>query len=622
MLYTAPMRRLTTLVALAVALAALGPLATPAPAAESRDVVRYRLAMPAPLTHLFEVTITAHSDGSRPIDFQMPAWSPGRYVIFDFARNVQDVAATNANGAPLPVAKLDKQTWRVTSRAEGDVVFTYRVFADNLSGTFSQLDGRHANVNGASVYMYVVDRKPSRAHLSIEAPKGWTIVNGSSVTTGQTDYDFANYDLLIDTPTEISPEIDVRTFTEGGCEYRVVTHQLEGRTSPDRYAADVQKIVRAENSVMGVPPDLKRYTFLVHFAPRAEGGDGMEHLTSTQLLNTFQLDYDKGYRDALSVTAHELFHLWNVKRLRPAELGPWDYTRENYTTSLWIAEGLTSYYGDLSLARAGLLTENEYYDELAGEIATLENSPGRLTMSAERASFDTWLFLAARPRQRTNQARTAISYYNKGEVLGALLDLEIRRRTNGARSLDDVFRLMWKRFYLDAPAETYYYKGRGYRGEDFRAAVEEVAGGSFADFFAKYVSGTADLDYDAPFASVGLKLERERRVQSSEYGVRLARDGARLRVESLKPDGLGALSGLREGDVLLRIGDKVATPAAARDLFEKGSVDPTPVRVMRDGKETDVSVSEIPSTIEVELESRGDATADQRATRQSWLGAR
>jgi predicted metalloprotease with PDZ domain len=590
--------------------------------ADAPDAVRYELRMPEPASHLFEVAVTARADGQAPVDFQMPAWSPGRYIIFDFARNVQDVSAADADGRALDVAKLDKQTWRVAPRAAGDVVFRYRVYADNLSGTFSQLDARHANFNGASVFVYVVGRKPSPVQLTVVPPKGWRVANGSSVSLDQTEFEFANYDLLVDTPTEVAPDLDVRTFRDGSCEYRVVTHQLEGRTSPERYATDVERIVRTENAVMGVPPDLARYTFLVHFAPRNEAGDGMEHLTSTQIVLTSELDYDRGYDDALSVTAHEFFHVWNVKRLRPAELGPWDYTRENYTTSLWIAEGLTSYYGDLSLARSGLYSEPDYLAALGDEIALLENSPGRAAMSLERSSFDTWLYIAVRPRQRSNAAQTTISYYNKGEVIGALLDLEIRRRTNGERSLDDVFRLMWRRFYLDAPSETYYYKGRGYTGADFRAAVEEVAGSSFDAFFERYVSGTAELDYDATLDYVGLHVARERRVSAVGYGVRLDDDNNRLRVESLTPDGLGAQSGLRVGDVLLRIDDRVATKAAARDLFGRGRVTATPLRVLRDGKEVDVMVAGVPATLLFEVKERADASAAQRAARRAWMGVR
>lgn len=594
----------------------------PPSSGQTLEAIQYRLRMPAPASHLFEVTITAKADGSAPVDFQMPAWSPGRYVIFDFARNVQDVAAADAGGAALPVSKLDKQTWRVAPGAAGDVVFSYRVFADDLSGTFSQLDERHGNYNGASVYMYVVGRKPNPVRLTIEPPRHWRIVNGAAASVGQTDYAFANYDLLIDTPTEIAPDFEVREFRDGGCAYRVVTHQLGDRTSPDRYAADIEKIVRAENAVMGVPPDLTQYTFLIHFAPRNESGDGMEHLTSTQIVVTADLGEKSRYDDALSVVAHEYFHIWNVKRIRPAELGPWDYTRENHTTSLWIAEGLTSYYGDLSLVRAGLKTPQEYYAALTNEITILENSAGRATMSLERSSFDTWLFLSLRARQHTNSAKTTISYYNKGEVVGMLLDLEIRHRTNGQRSLDDVFRLMWRRFYVDEPAESYYYKGRGYRGADFLAAVNEVAGADLSEFFAKYVSGTEELDYDTALGYVGLRLDRERRVNAVGYGIRLDDDDNRLRVESLREDGLAAQSGLRIGDVLLRIDDKVATKATARALFEKARVVPTPIQVMRDGREIDLTIAGVPSTISFDIEERPDATAEQQAMRRVWLGGK
>lgn len=609
--------RVFATILLCAAAAAVAHATAQAPA----EPIQYVLRMPAPANHLFEVAITAASTDGTPVDFQMPAWSPGRYVIYDFARNVQEVTAADSAGRALGIVKLDKQTWRVTPVEPGPIVFSYRVFANDVSGTFSQLDARHGDVNGASVYMYVVGRKPAPVRLTVEPPPRWKIANGSAATFDQTTFDFANYDLLIDTPCDIAPDFEVRTFQVDGCEYRVVTHQLGGdRDSPDRYASDVERIVRAENAVMGVPPDLHRYTFLVHFAPGIDGGDGMEHLTSTQIVMTSGLGESRAYGLLLGVTAHEFFHVWNVKRLRPVELGPWDYTRENYTTSLWIAEGLTSYYGELSLARAGLYTEKQFLDSLASEVNNLQNRPGRFLMSLAESSFDTWLDLAVRPRQQTNVARTSISYYNKGEIVGALLDLEIRHRTNGARSLDDVFRLMWKRFYLDEPAATYYYKGRGYRGEDFLAAVNEVSGSDFGPFFAKYVTGVEEIDYDTVLGYAGLQLERERRVSSYDYGVKIENRNSRLRLSEVESDGLAALSGLRRGDVLLRIDGAPATPRAARELFEKGSLTPTPVRIVRDGDEIDLTVVEIPSTVVYEIEPRADATPEQRALRRAWLG--
>ncbi len=505
-------RRIAALLAVALAVAALPATGRLRPAGSP---IAYRLRIADPASHLFDVTISAATLGHDRIDFQMPAWSPGRYVIFDFARNVQEVSAVSSDGLPLATSKIDKQTWRVETAGAAGLEFRYRVFADDLSGTFSQLDERHALVNGPSVYMYVVDRKPDPVVLTIEAPKGWRAMNGAAESPGQTLFEWPNYDQFIDTPTEISPSYELRSFRVGAAEYRVLTHQIgKDREKPDRFVADVEKIVRAEVAFMG-QPDLERYTLLFHFDPSADLNDGMEHLYSTVIVRTASLDEEKRYDGLLVVTAHEIFHIWNVKRLRPLELGPWDYTKENYTTSLWIGEGLTNYYGDLSLLRAGIWNERRFLDALGGQITVLQAAPGRRLMSLEQASFDTWLYMAAASRQRSNGGDISFSYYMKGQVVGALLDLEIRHRTGNTRSLDDVMRLLYRRFYVDAPAETYYLKGRGYKGADFLAAVNEVSGSNFSGFFSSYVSGTSELDYGTILGYAGLRLKPDRSAYSS-----------------------------------------------------------------------------------------------------------
>lgn len=619
------MRYRIRLVALFLALLATPQLASSSVGAqEPQQRIDYLLRMSNPSSHLFEVSITASASGAEPVDFQMPAWSPGRYVIYDFARNVQDVAARDQSGAPVAVVKLDKQTWRVAPRPEStSVVFTYRVFANNLSGTFSQLSERHANVNGASVFMYVVGRKPWPVRLTIEPPGGWKVVNGRVTSTDQRVFDTPNYDILIDTPTEIAPDFDIGTFVVDGREIRVVTHQLDRRhrTSPNKYVEDVERIVRAYRQMIEFPPDLERYTFLVHFAPGVDGGDGMEHLSSTQIIETSNLGDSKQYGDLLNVTAHEYFHLWNVKRLRPIELGPWDYTKENYTTSLWIAEGVTSYYDDLTLARAGLLKDREYLDVLANEVSDLQNMPGRTQCSAERASFDTWLFLAVRPRQATNLANTMVNYYTKGEVLGAMLDLEIRHLTNGARSLDDVMRLMFKRFYVDADADSYYLKGRGYSASDFLNAVNEVAGADLTEFFERYVSGTKEIDYDRFLGYAGLKVEAERRVTATDYDVNLENFNGRIRVSEAEEEGIAASGGLRRGDIILKIDNRPTTLAAAKELFEKGSIGAFTVTVERDRYERVLTIPGFPFTMVHHIAERPDATEAQRTFRRAWLSS-
>jgi predicted metalloprotease with PDZ domain len=256
---------------------------------------------------------------------------------------------------------------------------------------------------------------------------------------------------------------------------------------------------------MGMP-DYDSYLFLMHFDPTAPRGDGMEHLASTQIITTRALG-DKGVgEDALDTAAHEFFHVWNVKRLRPVELGPWDFTRPLNTRSLWIAEGLTNYYGALMQRRAGLWDDERYFRRLAGAIGFVENAPGSRLISAEEASLIASFIDRTPHYQRTNLAETTVSYYSKGEVIGITLDLLIRGKTQGRASLDDVMRRMYEEFYLKSPAATYYSRGRGYTGADFERTVSQVAGADMSDFFARHVRGTEPLPYEEALAYVGLRL--------------------------------------------------------------------------------------------------------------------
>lgn len=479
--------------------------------------IKYELSMPNPASHLFEVRMEIEAKTNETaIDVQMPRWSPGRYAVYDFAKNVQEFRASTAcapqtkcETARLPTTRIDNQTWRVLPNGYRRIAVTYKVFANNLSGTFSQLDARHANYNGASVFAYIVNHKQDAVSLKINAPAGWRIVNGYTERPNQTEWQFPNYDILIDTPTEIAPNFTVDEFRVGGKTYRVMVHSFgdEGGKRP-QLVKDIEKVVRAETAMMGAP-DFESYTFLIHFAPGNEsGGDGMEHLTSTQVIQRNALG-DKGvYDDALDTAAHEFFHVWNVKRLRPVELGPWDFTRPVNTRSLWIAEGLTNYYGTLMERRAGLRTDKQLFDAYGGTINFIENASGNSLISPEEASIIAPFIDRTPHQQNTNLRQTTVSYYIKGEVLGLVLDLLIRQKTGGKRSLDDVMRRMYEEFYLKSPKATYYLRGRGYTGADFERAVSQTAGADMSDFFAKYVRGTETLPYDEALAAVGLRLAR------------------------------------------------------------------------------------------------------------------
>jgi predicted metalloprotease with PDZ domain len=485
--------------------------------------ISYTISIRQPASHLFDVRVDVDElAGADHVDFQMPSWSPGRYAVFDFAKNVQEVRATascppdvKCERATLPVERLDTQTWRVAGPVQPSVVasvhgvtLTYKVFADDLSGTFSQLDTRHANFNGGSVFVYVVGHKQDPAGLHVEAPAGWKVFNGHTTRPGQSEFQFPNYDELIDTPTEVAPDFTVESFEVGGKTYRVVVHSLgpEGGHRAELLKA-VERIVRAEVATVE-PPEFAQYTFLFHFDPAARRGDGMEHLNSTEIIETGALADQRVLESAIGTAAHEFFHNWNVKRLRPAGLGPWDFTRPVVTQGLWIAEGFTNYYGKLSLRRAGLWNDQDLFKSYAAAIGGIENSPGSKLTSAVESSILAPFIDRGSSEQRTNLANTVVSYYPKGETLAVTLDLLIRGRTRGRVSLDDVMRRAYEEFYLKSASDSYYLRGRAYTVEDFRRVASETAGFDLTDFFRRHVYGVEPPPYDEALSYVGLRLTR------------------------------------------------------------------------------------------------------------------
>ena len=497
---------------LAFALAALpvAPTSTAAQARSSRAPLRiaYRIAMPDPAAHLYEVAIDVDGALGATLPLQLPVWSPGRYAKMDFAKNIQEFSATDARGARLAWDKTDGSRWVVRTGGSRAVRIRYKSFDNTLSGTFSVLDTAHANWNGASLFMYVEGHKQDPVTLAITPPAGWHIMNGDTRTADQRDYRFENYDRLIDTPTEIAPTFLVDSFFVDGRKYRTMVHHNGAAPAAvcTRFVGDVEKIVRYENSVFG-PPPLEQYTFLFNIG--YAGGDGMEHLYSTQIIDRrpWSGNDTLPVLPGIGTAAHEYFHVWNVKRVRPAALGPFDYTREQYQPSLWVAEGWTQYYGQAALHRSGVTGLDEFYRSMTGIIRANLTAPGRKEVSARMASFHAPFWDGAPQGQATNAANTFFSYYTKGSGLALYLDLYVREKTSNRRSLDDVFEALKRRTW-NAPSASYYLQGRGYTELDVERAASEVAGENMHSWFERFVGSTDDLDYDALLAGAGLRLVR------------------------------------------------------------------------------------------------------------------
>ena len=592
--------------------------------------------MSRPVSHLFEVQIIVElpeQSKDKQLEFQMPKWSPGRYAVFDFAKNVQEFRAFDgaclpatqcANKAKLTVARLDGQTWSVAPASSRTVTISYKVFANDLSGTFSQLDERHANYNGGTIFMYVVGHKPDPVKLRVYPPSGWKIINGRMDRPGQTDWQFPNWDILIDTPTEIAPDWTEDTFDVNGKKYHVVVHSF-GPEGGKRAALvhDIEKIVRAEVAMWG-SPEFTDYTFLIHFAADDHSGDGMEHLTSTQIIEPGALGEPGVYDDTLGTVAHEFFHVWNVKRLRPYELGPWDFTQPANTRGLWVAEGFTNYYGHLMLRRAGIWDDKKFLNREAETIRNVENAQGNRLMSAEESSLSAPFIDDAPHAQQTNLENTSISYYPKGELIAMAIDLLARGRTKGKSSLDEVMRRMYDEFYLKSPNGSYYLRGRGYHTEDLERVVAEIGGVEFHDFFKRYVRDVELLPYEEAFAYAGLHLVRTQAKEPFNAGLWVDFSEAGAVVQNVLNNSPAENAGLQKNDEIISLaGKKVRKDSWFKTLARYNKGDSVPIVVKRDRRtiKTNLVLGD-PERFEYRIEEDATATNEQKTLRAAWLSGR
>ena len=525
--------------------------------------ISFTIAMPRPHTHLFDVEIAIKRAANAPAPDQqqliMPVWTPGSYLVREFERHVQDFNATDAAGQPLKWEKINKNTWCVMTNGAREWRATYRVYANELSVRTSELNSSHAFWNNANLLMYPDGYLKLPSTVQVLAPDVWKVATGLPAVPGQRNtFRAENFDILYDSPFEAS-DFKTLVFNVKGVPHRIVIDG-EGNYNPEQMRRDVQKIVETEAELMGAIP-YHDYTFILHL--REDGGGGLEHLNSAALgfprfgfgtgqgsratssgpNSTAQVDRD--YRNFLSLVAHEFFHLWNVKRIRPDALGPFDYTQENYTKLLWVAEGITDYYAEIALRRGGLTTEDDFLEAAARSFQGLQNTPGRLVQSAEEASFDAWIKYY---RQDENSINSQVSYYDKGAILGLLLDLEIRKRSNGRKSLDDVTRYLYTEFFK---------KDRNYTPADFQKTAELMAGSSLEEFFARYVRGKQELDYNAALAAAGLKLDTGvtivdgKPVERAVLGAELEQNQDRLMVRNVRAGAPAYEQGLNAGDQIV-----------------------------------------------------------------------
>jgi predicted metalloprotease with PDZ domain len=498
--------------------------------------ISYTVSMPKPWTHLLEVEMRlAWTQMPAQAEISMPVWTPGSYLVREYARHVESFVAADPAGNALVWRKKDKNTWQIDTKGGKEIVVKYNVYANELTVRTNELNDSHAFFTPAALLMFPKDQLKASSTVKVVPFKDWKIATGLPKAEGsENTFRAENFDVLYDSPFEVGNFKEI-AFTVQGKPHRYVV-EGEGNYDLQRMAKDTTKVIEEAYKIFGELP-YNDYTFILNL----RGGGGLEHLNSTALQwNRFGFS-GNGHNNFMTLVAHEYFHLWNVKRIRPDALGPFDYENENYTKLLWVAEGGTAYYESVLVQRAGIITAKEFLEGKAGQIQSLQERPGRFETSLEEASFDAWIKYY---RQDENAVNNQISYYDKGELVNFLLDLEIRTASKGAKSLDDVMRYLYNE---------HYKKGLNYTPEDYQKISETMAGKSLEDFFAKYVRGRAEIDYNAILSGLGLQLKDNKGRETSYLGATLRQDGDRLTITAVAKGTPAYEQGLNNNDQIVAV---------------------------------------------------------------------
>ncbi len=460
------------------------------------EPVRYRVSMSRPHAHLFEVEAAFPATPGELV-VALPVWTPGSYLVREYSRHVQEFSVVDEGDQPVPFSRVDKRSYRVEAKGAA-VRCRYKVYAHELTVRTSHLDATHGYFNGATLFFYAEALRGRPHHVTIDAPAGWK----TTVALEQQGVSWVakDYDELVDSPFEVGHH-EVLRFTAAGVPHEIVTWG-EPQLDEQKLTADLAKLVETEAALFGGLP-MKRYVFFIYAGDKGRGG--LEHQASTALIYPRAgFSSAKGWEDFLTLCAHEYFHLWNVKRVKPRRFVPFDYAQENYTELLWWFEGGTSYYDTLLTRRAGLMSGARFLTRLGESLSVLHGTPGRRVLPLAEASLISWV---KHYRPDENTPNTAISYYLKGEIVCALLDLTLRQATGDRKSLDDVARLLWQRYGDES----------GVPEDGVEAAAAEVAGTPLRDFFQRALRSTEELDY-APFAHVGLEVRFRTRESAGDKG--------------------------------------------------------------------------------------------------------
>lgn len=524
--------------------------------------ITYRVKIPNPADHQVGVVVELMGDLPDSLSFLLPSWSPGSYLIREYARHVNRVEASNEAGERLNCYKTDKGVWKVEGSKGKKLSFSYWVYAHELTVRTSHVTSEHAFLHGPSYLVSTVGHEKTPHKLKLEIPKGWTKVTTAlkeiSEKRDEFIFEAPNYDHLIDCPIELGNQLTDGFMVDG------IPHELAffGTFLPmpersfEKIKEDIKTIVIFVSKMMGGLPYNDKYTFITHLIPQKFGG--LEHANSTALhYCPWQLATDKGYRRWLELVAHEYFHTWNVKRIRPLELGPFDYRNEAFTRMHWLTEGLTSFMDQLIVYRAGLMTLEEYLGEMGENYKRYLNIPGRKFDSVEESSFDAWIKLY---RPDENSLNSSVSYYLKGGLVFFILHAMLTRQKS---SIDELLKLLWHR-YLENPAI-------GVTSDEVLAMIQEIGGMEVRDKFEEMVQTTIDLPWESALETLGLRSEYDESFEC-DFGLRVKTEGERVFAEVVIQGLSASKCGVHAGDELIALNGLRLTSSIWKELEKTLSI--------------------------------------------------
>jgi predicted metalloprotease with PDZ domain len=574
----------------------------------SREVatILYTVAMSHPASHLFEVTLQVNHWQSESLDLKMPVWTPGSYLVREYAQHLQDFTAANSREI-LSSYKLGKNHWQVVTAGSSDITISYRIYANDLTVRTNHLDTTHGYFNGAALFLFIPGLEKQPIEVEIIPPySDWQVTTTLPKAKNRVNTFIArDFDTLVDTPVEVGKQ-QIHDFKVLG-KLHTLAVWSKGNANPQQIIADTTKIIETEAEIFGGLP-YERYLFLLHLS--GSGYGGLEHK------DCCTLNYPRfGFRDRekyerfIQLVAHEFFHLWNVKRIRPKAIETFNYEAESYTTSLWFCEGTTSYYDVLIPLRAGIYDRQTCLKNLSKDLSKYLNTIGRTVQPLGESSYDAWIKLY---RRNANSDNNQISYYLKGQFVSLLIDLLIRAKHQNKRSLDDVMRLMWQRF---GEPEV------GFSETELRKAIAEVAQTNLDDFFTRYIDTTEELAFDKYLDPFGLYLKTIVESDVPYLGIRVQSQGREL-IQFVAAESPAALAGIDANDELLAIDGMRVDAKTLNDRlgdYQPGDTIQVTVFHQDELKTLPVTLGK-PQSNRYEIAIQDDLSEGQKQNLTGWLG--